>query len=134
MAQSQKKQANKSKVGVGVGFGAAAALAAASYFLYGTKEGAKRRTQMRGWMMKAKGEVLDRMEKLTNIDEKKYRQLVEDVLKKYKKLNNVDPKEVKALADDLKKHWTRINRQMEQGNAQKKMAHKRAPKKSVRKR
>ncbi len=98
-----------------IGVGTTAALVAASYFLYGSKEGKKRRTQIRGWMMKAKGEVLDKMERLNKLDKKSYNELVDSVTTKYKKLGHVETKEVVELARDLKRHWDTISKQIEEG-------------------
>jgi len=98
-----------------MGVGATAALVVASYFLYGSTEGKRRRTRIRGWMMKAKGEVLDKMERLNKLDKKSYNELVDSVTAKYKKLGHVETKEVVELARDLKKHWDTISKQIEEG-------------------
>jgi hypothetical protein len=63
---AQKKE---NGVAVAMGLGALAALSAGAYFLYGTKEGAKKRVKIKGWMLKAKGEVLEKMEALKDVNE-----------------------------------------------------------------
>jgi len=133
MAKS-KKSNNKAKVvGVaGVGLAALAAAAAGAYFLYGSKEGAKRRKKISGWMLKAKGEVLEQMEKVEHMNEKAYRQMVDTVAVKYKKLKHVDPAELQQMVKELKGHWKGIQKELvaAQKGLQKKAAPKRksAPK------
>lgn len=61
----------------------AAAIAAGGYFLYG-KDAAKNRKRVKGWMLKVKGEVLDEIEKLKEIDEERYHKIVDNVVGKYK--------------------------------------------------
>jgi len=109
------KESNNGKVvaGVGLGLGMLAALSAGAYYLYGTKEGAKKRLKIRGWMLKAKGEVMEKMESLKEVNEGTYNALVESVMKKYNGLKNIDPKEVNELVDDLKKHWKNIKRHLD---------------------
>ncbi len=102
---------NNTKVAVGVGM--LAALSAGAYYLYGTKEGAKKRIKMRGWMLKAKGEVMEKMENLKEVNEETYNALVHSVMKKYEGLKNVDQAEVAELLGDMKKHWKNIKRHLD---------------------
>lgn len=106
---------NKDNVGakVAAGVGMLAAVAAGAYFLYGTKEGANRRVKIRGWVLRAKGEVLEKMENLKELNEDTYNNLVHSVLKKYEGLKNIDKAEVEALVTDLKKHWRNIKRHLD---------------------
>lgn len=98
------------KMVVGVGLGMIAALSAGAYYLYGTKEGAKKRVKIRGWMLKAKGEVMEKMESLKEVNEETYNALIQSVMKKYESLKNIDPIEVTELTNDMKKHWKNIKR------------------------
>ncbi len=109
---AKKKLSTAAEVGIGLATGAAAAALAGVYYLYGTKAGAKQRVKIKGWMLKAKGEVLEQMEKMKKIDEKTYHAVVEGVTKQYKKIKRIDPKEVVALANDLKRHWKNIEAQI----------------------
>jgi hypothetical protein len=99
------------RVSPAVGLGLVAALAGI-YFLYGSKEGAKRRAKVRGWALRAKGEVLEKLENLKEVNEEVYNRVIDGVLRRYEKVKNVDPGEVGALAADLKRHWQVINRQL----------------------
>ncbi len=93
-----------------------AALAGA-YFLYGTKAGTKRREQVRGWMLRAKGEVLEKLEKLKEVNEEAYNRVIDSVTERYERVKDVDPGEVAALAKDLKMHWQNISRQLRSSKA-----------------
>ena len=59
MAQKNSKNelSTAQKVGIGFGLTAAAVTAAGAFFLYGSKEAAKNRKKVKGWMLKAKGEA-----------------------------------------------------------------------------
>jgi len=108
---------------------AAAAAAAGAYFLYG-KDGSKNRKKVKGWMLKAKGEVLEKMEKLKDINEDIYSQVVDTVAKKYETVKDIDKAELALMATELKRHWSSIKRQLNEGKAKKKTpAKKTAPKK-----
>jgi hypothetical protein len=115
---------SKEKMAVGLGLAALAAAAAGAYFLYGTKEGAKRRKQMRGWMLRMKGEVMDRMEKMENVSEDAYNKIVDTVARGYKGVKEVDPTEVAVLAAELKKHWKNIKKHLNSGPKKKTRAKK----------
>lgn len=97
---------------IGTGIAAAAAAAAGAVYLYGTKAGAKRRKQIRGWMLKMKGDVLNNIEKMKDVSESAYYQAVDNVAKGYEKMKQVDPVELAALVQDLKGHWTAIRKQV----------------------
>lgn len=116
--QDNKKASGKSdhisKLGLSLGLGTAAAIAAGSYYLYGTKYGAKNRRKLRGWMLKMKGEVMDKLEGLNDIDQTRYYNAVDSVVSRYAKMKKVDTNELYSLAKDLKRHWKSIKTDVEQ--------------------
>jgi hypothetical protein len=126
MKKMTKSNDGKVAAGVGLGIGMLAALSAGAYYLYGTKEGSKKRLKIRGWMLKAKGEIMEKMESMKEVDEKAYNTLVENVMKKYEGIKSIDPKEVSAMVSDLKKHWKNIKRHLDTAGKPKR---KSAPKK-----
>lgn len=85
----------------------AAALTAGGYFLYG-KDGAKNRKKVKSWMLKARAEVLEQMEKLRDMDQADYIAVVDKVMKRYETMKDVSAKESSALARELKSHWKHI--------------------------
>jgi hypothetical protein len=102
-----QKSNSKEGMMVGIGLAALAAAAAGAYLLYG-KDGEKNRKKIKSWALKAKAEVLEKMEKAKDMSESTYQQIVEDVSKKYGAIKSIDPKELELLTKEMKGHWTRI--------------------------
>lgn len=115
------------KVAVGLGVAAVAAFAAAGYFLYG-KDGAKNKKKVKGWMLKAKGEVLEGVEKLKNVTEEEYKAIVDKVGSKYQAVKNIDPAELATMTRELHGHWKNIKKSITA--APKKKVAKKAAKKT----
>ena len=111
MTKENKKCDDKG--GHGFGLAVLVAAAAAGYFLYGSKEGAKNRKKVKGWTLKAKGEVLEKIEKLKKVDEEDYNNIINKVGEKYAKVKNIDSDEVYAMMGDLRKHWKNIQKKIE---------------------
>ena len=111
MKKTKKSSAVKRAL-IGTGVVAAAAAAAGVYFLYGSKNAAKNRRLVKAWSLKARGEVLERLENLSEINEKVYRQVVEEVSARYKKLKHLSSKEVTEFGAELRKHWKDIAKDM----------------------
>ena len=87
-----------------VGAGIIAAMAGA-YFMYGAKDAAKNRKKVKGWVLKAKGEVVEKLEKVQHATQEQYEATVDTVLNKYQAVKNIDIEEVDSLRKDLKRHW-----------------------------
>ena len=105
---AQKKD-NGAKVVMAVGVaGAAVAALAGALFLYGTDEGVKTKKKIKSWTLKAKGEVLEQIENVKNIDKEKYMKIVDKTVEKYKAKMQDNAAEVESFAKDLKKHWNVI--------------------------
>ncbi len=120
-----KKETNNNATIAGVGAGVLVTLAAA-YFLYGSKDAPKNRKVIKGWMLKAKGEVLEKFENLKEVNEDRYYAVVDTVMNKYKMLKSLDPNEVMSLASDLKRHWKNIKADLTTTKAPKRVSKKSA--------
>ncbi len=106
-----KKTSSKSGL-VTVGLvGLAAAAVAGGYFFYG-KDGTKHRKNIKAWSIKAKGEVLEKLEKAKEISEDVFHQAIDAASAKYSKTKGVTPEEIEAFAKSLKKHWKDIKREI----------------------
>ncbi len=112
MAQKKIKKvlSGAQKVGIGVGLTATAVAAAGAYFLYGSKEAATNRKKVKGWMLKAKGEVLEALEKAENITEDEYKAIVEAVGGAYSMVSNATVGEIKDFKKEMKSHWDKIEK------------------------
>ncbi len=128
----KKTQTTNAKVIVGVAAGLAA-LTAAGYFVLGPN-GKNNRKAIKGWSLKMKGEVLERIEKLKEVTPEVYNSIIDEVSAKYGKVKSISADEVTEIALDLKKHWKAISRDLkakEQGAKKKTATVKKAVKKAV---
>lgn len=91
-----------------VGAGIAAASLAA-YLLWGPG-GKKRRQTVKGWMVKMKGEVMEKLETLEEVTEPVYQKIVDQVSAQYGKLKNIDQTELAAVVTDLRNHWQALTK------------------------
>ncbi len=93
------------------GIGLAALAALGTYFLYG-KKGAENRGKISGWMLKLKGEVLEKAEEIKELNEDEYYKIVDEVTARYAKLQKVGAEELKHLSKELKGAWAHLNREL----------------------
>jgi hypothetical protein len=113
MAQATEKKNGKHAVGKAVAVIAAmaAAAAAGTYFFTG-KRGMSNRKMIKGWAVKAKGEIIERLEKLKEVDAEKYLDIVESVLKRYHNIKDISTKDLETLRDELKDSWHDIEKSL----------------------
>jgi hypothetical protein len=98
---------NNSALGIGLGVAAAAAAAAGgAYWLYGAKHSAQHRKMAKSWMLKARAEVLEAIEKLDEIDKEKYMGIVEGVVKNYAK--GASREDLERVMKEFKGAWTHM--------------------------
>lgn len=116
-AGAKKAVAKEShSVGVmGVIGGLAAAAAVGAYYVYNSKDAKKKIKNVKGWALRAKGEVLDKLEDMKDVTEEKYKTTVDSVLSKYGKIKKVEGPDILKLADELKSHWKTITRELKAG-------------------
>lgn len=107
---AQKKQT--SSTGVGIAVAAAVVAAAGVAFLYGTDSGKKSRKKIKGWTLKAKGEILEKLESAKEISEETFEKIAEQVLAKYSKVKSIEQKELDTFAKELKGHWRSIKKEL----------------------
>ncbi len=106
------------KAGIGAGIAASAAAAALGvYLLYGSKNAPKNRAKVKGWMLKAKGEVLSELENMERVTEGTYQNVVNKVLASYRGARNIKSAEFMELAADLRRHWKSIAGSFEKGKS-----------------
>jgi hypothetical protein len=102
--------AKKAKKSSGKGLAAAViGAAAAGYYLYGPK-GAANRQKVKVWSLKAKAEVLEKLEKAKEVTDASYAETVDKVTAKYAKMKPVGQAEAAKLNQELKRHWNAIKR------------------------
>lgn len=99
-----------SSVGVVASAAALIAAAAGAYFLYGTDQGAKTRKQIKGWSLKAKGEVLEQLEGLSEVSEEAYGDIVKKVIAEYQKVKKLDASEVADFVAEMAGYWKQMGK------------------------
>jgi hypothetical protein len=104
--QTKKDEGTSTGTVVAVGAGVVA-LAAASYFFFGP-EGKKNRNNLKGWMVKMKGEVIEKMEDAKEMTEAAYERIVDSVAAKYAKAGKISEAEIRLFAGLLKQQWKGI--------------------------
>ncbi|MEO5646545.1 MAG: hypothetical protein ABIO57_02120 [Candidatus Paceibacterota bacterium] len=104
--QTKKDEGSSTGTVVAVGAGVVA-LAAASYFFFGP-EGKKNRNSLKGWMVKMKGEIIEKMEDAKDMSEAAYEKIVDAVAAKYAKAGKVSEAEIRLFAGILKQQWKGI--------------------------
>lgn len=95
---------------VGVGLTAAAVAAAGAYFLYGSKNAPKNRKVVKSWALKAKGEVLEALEKAEAMTEKEYKSLVDVIAGTYALVQGATKGEISDFKKEMKEHWAKIEK------------------------
>ena len=102
----EKKSTSKVGGVVAVAAGVAV-LSAAGYLLFGP-QGKKNRKVVKGWTLKAKGELLERLEGMENVTAEEYHKAVAEVMKKYSALKSIAPAEISKITDEFNKSWKAI--------------------------
>jgi hypothetical protein len=133
---AQKKVSNSHAGALIAGITGLTAAVVGAYYLYGSKNAPKNRAQVKGWMLKAKGEVLEKLEGAQEVTESTYLSAIDAIAKKYNALKNVEPAELESFVAGMKSHWTGIQKSVKKavsgkkaGASKAKTAKKSAPKK-----
>ena len=84
-----------------------AAIGVMSYLLLGPN-GKKNQKNLKGWMLKMKGEVMEKMEDAKEVTMSAYENIVDEAGKKYKTLKNIDSSELASEIASLKKGWKAV--------------------------
>lgn len=106
MPKKTKDESMSAGKAVALGTGVVA-LAAASYFFFGP-DGKKNRNNLKSWMIKMKGEIIEKIESAQDVTEELYHKIVDTVTAKYVKAGKVGEQEVRMFADMLKSQWKGI--------------------------
>ena len=101
-------------IGLGAGLAAAAVAAALGSYLFTGPQAVKTKKILRSWMLKAKGEILARLENMGDIGQATYDNAVDMVAKKYSQMAGVSKEEVDEMAKELKKQWKLVNKGLKQ--------------------
>jgi len=92
---------------------------AGAYFLYGTDAGKKKRKTVQSWMLKAKADVLEKIEKIEDLTEEKYMSAIESVMKKYYDLKDKYGDDATILYAELVSYWKHLKKHTANSNPKK---------------
>lgn len=101
-----KQRQNHTKAIVAAGAGVLA-IAAASYYLFGP-EAKKHQKKVKGWMIKAKGEIIEKLEDAKDMTEPAYHALVDSVTTAYLNNGKIAKEDIEAFTKSLKGQWKSI--------------------------
>ena len=104
------QKAKSNAVGIGIGLSTAAVAAASAYFLYGSKSAAKNRKVVKSWALKAKAEVLEKLEDAQEMTQTEYDQLIKSVSGAYTGAKNASKKDILEFSKEMKDHWKSIEK------------------------
>lgn len=111
----KKTTSNNIAIAAGItGLFASALLGA--HFLFNTEKGKKRLKHVKSWAFKMKGELLERVEKVKDIDEGTYHKIVDDLTEKYQKVKGMTVEEITELTKELKSNWKKIKDEAKKTN------------------
>ncbi len=96
------------KISIGVGLTAAAVAAAGTFFLYGSKGASKNRKAVKSWMLKAKAEVLEKLETAKEMSADEYMQLIDTVGGTYAQIKDASKVDIASFKTEMKDHWNKI--------------------------
>jgi hypothetical protein len=103
----ENKNVGKKGISAGAAIGISAtvaALSAAAYIIFGP-DGKKNKKAIKGWSVKMKGEIIEKLEQAKEITEPVYHKIIDEVSAKYAKVKNIDAKDVELAVAEVKKHW-----------------------------
>ena len=105
--KNQKDASHNIAIAAGItGLFASALLGA--HFLFNTEKGKKSLKHLKSWSFKMKGELLEKVEKIKNIDESTYTKIVDDLSAKYSKVKGMTMEEISEITKELKSNWKKI--------------------------
>jgi len=134
------------KISIGIGLTTAAVAAAGTYFLYGSKNASKNRKAVKSWTLKAKAEVLEKLEDAKEMSHDEYLDLINSVAGAYAGVKSASQADIRAFKSEMKDHWQGIEKAAKSkaktakktakktvNKTAKKVAKKTAPKKATKK-
>ncbi len=101
--QETTKKGGSKKMAIGASIAALTA-AAIAYLLVGP-QGKKNRKILKGWVIKMKGDIVERLENVKDITEPVFNRIVDEVASKYEKIKNISPADLEEAVKEIKAQW-----------------------------
>tara|TARA_B100000508_G_scaffold104639_1_gene82916 strand:+ start:11684 stop:12145 length:462 start_codon:yes stop_codon:yes gene_type:complete len=131
--KSKKELSSVQKIEIGVGLTAAAVAAAGAYFLYGSKNASKNRKAVKSWALKAKADVLEKLEEAKEMTRGEYEDLLTAAVGAYGSAKTVTKKDVKEFTTEMMSHWEALEKSMTKKKKPAKKTAKKAAKRVAKK-
>ncbi len=109
-AKKKKEMSPTQKIEIGVGLTAAAVAAAGAYFLYGSKDAEKNRKAVKSWALKAKADVLEKLEDAKKMTRDEYEEVVQTALAAYSTAKGATKKDLNAFKEEMMEHWDSLEK------------------------
>lgn len=106
--QAATKSVREHPAGVAVAVTAALAAGVGAYYLYGSKHAAQNRKKVKSWMLRARAELLEKIEELDIMDDEHYAEVVDAIAKRYARLKDATREEVQDFKQEMKGYWPEI--------------------------
>lgn len=87
--------------------GAATAALIGGIYLYG-KNGSAHRTNVERWILKAKAEILERIEKTQDMTEEQFHTVVDEVVSRYADMKDVGAERAAEVSSRFKHKWVHL--------------------------
>lgn len=107
MKKTKNKGSKINKTVVAVGVVGVAAAAVGAYWFYGSKNSAKHRKAVGSWMLKARAEVMEAVEKVGDVNKETYLRIVDNVMQKYVGLRHT-ASDIAAITKEIKSAWSHV--------------------------
>lgn len=127
---TQKEMTPTQKIEIGVGLTAAAVAAAGAYFLYGSKNAEKNRDAIKSWSLKAKADVLEKLEDAKKMTRDEYQEVVHAAAAAYAGAKKASKKDLKAFTEEMMEHWEALEGSVSKAKKATTKAAKKATKKT----
>jgi hypothetical protein len=102
---TKKELSPAQKVEIGIGLTAAAVAAAGAYFLYGSKNAEQNRKTIKSWALKAKADVLEKLEDAKKMSREEFEEVVQTAAGAYAGAKTASKKDLKEFAAEMMEHW-----------------------------
>ncbi len=109
MTTNNKKTTTNSNIAKAIGItGLFASALLGAHLLFNTEKGKKSLKHIKSWAFKMKGELLEKVEKVKDIDETTYHKIIDELSGKYQKIKGMTVEEIAEITKELKSNWKKI--------------------------
>ena len=103
------KKGSSKKIGLGASIVALTATAII-YLLVGP-QGKKNRKILKSWVIKMKGDIVEKLENAKEITQPIFNKIVDEVARKYEKVKNISPTDLTEAVKQIKAQWKSLTKE-----------------------